>query len=151
MAGIFTEGLTLHTGFTGEEMIPIDTKKANGAEPQSARISLASMLGTPSLASVASIADSLAIPVTAAYVAKATGSDAEALTLADGVPGQVLTVSLDTDGGGDGTLTPATSTGWATAVFADAGDSVTFKYINDTVGWVVIGSAGVAAPPVISV
>lgn len=102
------------------------------------------------LSSVAVAADVLAIPVTAEYVAKTTGSDAEALTLANGVPGQVLTVSLVTDGGGDGTLTPATKSGFVNVVLADAGDTVTFKYIDDTIGWVIVGAAGVAAPPVIA-
>ena len=54
-------------------------------------------------------ADVLAIPVTHGYVAKTTGGDAEALTLANGEPGQILIVGLITDGGGDGTLTPATA------------------------------------------
>ena len=103
------------------------------------------------LTSAASAADSLAIPVTAKYCPKTTGADAEALTLADSVAGHVLTVVLVTDGGGDGTLTPATSSGFATVVFADAGDSATFKFIDGTVGWVLVGTGGVAAPPVITV
>ena len=98
-----------------------------------------------------SAADSLAIPVTHGYVAKTTGADAEALTLADGDPSQVLIVNLTTDGGGDGTLTPATATGWATIVFADAGDQATLLYIDDTIGWIILGLKGVAAPPVTSV
>lgn len=91
----------------------------------------------------------LAVPITAAYVAMTTGG-AEALTLADGHPGQVLTMSLETDGG-DGTLTPATSSGFATIVFADAGDTATLMFVDGTVGWVILGLAGVAAPPVITV
>ena len=98
-----------------------------------------------------SAADSLAIPVTHAYVAKTTGADAEALTLADGKPSQILFIDLTTDGGGDGTLTPATATGWATIVFADAGDRATLLYINDTIGWVIIGLSGVSGPPVTTV
>lgn len=96
-------------------------------------------------------ADVLAIPVTHRYVAKTTGADAEALTLADGKPGQTLTVSLVTDGGGDGTLTPATCSGLTNVVLADAGDTVTFQFIDSTVGWVVVGAAGVLAPPVIAI
>jgi hypothetical protein len=46
-------------------------------------------------------ADVLAIPVTHGYVAKTTGADAEALTLADGYNGQILVINLTTDGGGD--------------------------------------------------
>lgn len=98
-----------------------------------------------------SIADALAIPVTHAYVEKTTGGDAEALTLADGKPSQVLIVNLTTDGGGDGTLTPATSTGWATIVFADAGDQAVLLYVDDVIGWVILGLSGVAGPPAMSV
>jgi len=98
-----------------------------------------------------SIADALAIPESHGYVAKTTGADAEALTLADGYPGQVLVVNLTTDGGGDGTLTPATATGWATIVFADAGDQATLLYVDDTIGWIMLGAKGVAAPPVTTV
>lgn len=96
-------------------------------------------------------ADVLAVPVTHGYVAKTTGADAEALTLANGVPGQVLVINLVTDGGGDGTLTPTTKTGFATIVFADAGDQAVLLYVNDDIGWVIIGLSGVAAPPVITV
>jgi len=96
-------------------------------------------------------ADVLAIPVTQPYVAKTTGGDAEALTLANGKPGQVLVVNLTVDGGGTGTITPATATGWATAVLDEAGDQFTFLYVNDTMGWVILGAIGVAAVPVISV
>lgn len=95
-----------------------------------------------------SAADALAIPVTHAYVAKTTGADAEALTLANGKPGQVLVVNLTTDGGGDGTLTPATKTGFTAVVFADAGDQATFLYVDDTIGWILVGAKGKAAPPV---
>lgn len=101
-------------------------------------------------ASTTSAADSLAIPVTHRVVIKTTGADAEALTLADGVAGQRLTVILSVDGGGDGTLTPTTKTGFVSVVLADAGDSVTLEFVNGTVGWIVVGYAGAAAPPVIS-
>ena len=101
--------------------------------------------------STTSAVDSLAIPVTHMYVAKTTGADAEALTLADGLPGQVLIINLTTDGGGDGTLTPTTKTGWATIVFADAGDQATLMYVNDSIGWIILGLKGVAAPPATTV
>lgn len=96
-------------------------------------------------------ADVLAIPVTHPYVKKTTGADAEALTLANGVPGQVLVIDIVTDGGGDGTLTPTTSTGWATIVFADAGDKATLYYVDDTMGWIILGLNGVSGPPAFTV
>lgn len=99
--------------------------------------------------SVSVAGGTLAIPVTHRYVAKTTGG-VEALTLANGVPGQRLHITLAVDGG-DGTLTPTTKTGFATVVFADAGDQVELEYIDDTTGWVLVGYAGAAAPPVITV
>jgi hypothetical protein len=95
-----------------------------------------------------SAADSLAIPITTSHVAKTTGADAEALTLANGTAGQILTIDLAVDGGGDGTLTPTTKSGFTSIVFADAGDNATLLYVDNTVGWVILGTAGVAAPPV---
>jgi len=95
-------------------------------------------------------ADTLAIPVTKAAVSKTTGADAEALTLANGVPSQVLVITLAVDGGGDGTLTPTTKTGFATIVFADAGDTVSLLYVDDTVGWVILGLSGLTANPVVT-
>lgn len=91
----------------------------------------------------------LPVPITHYYVAMTTGG-VEALTLADGSPGQELVINLVSDGG-DGTLTPVSSTGWATVVFADAGDQITVRYINATIGWLLIGAKGVLAPPVTSV
>lgn len=103
--------------------------------------------GTSAATTVA--ADVLAIPLTHPIVAKTTGADAEALTIADGsYPGQTVRIYLATDGGGDGTLTPTTATNWATIVFADAGDQATLGWVDDTVGWIILEMSGVAGPPV---
>ena len=67
-------------------------------------------------------------------------SGAQAFTLANGVNGQVKTISMVTDGG-DATLTPATLNGGSTIVFNDAGDSVMLIY-NTTGGWSVISNNG---------
>jgi len=96
-------------------------------------------------------ADVLPVPLTGRVCVMTTGDDAEALTLADGEPGQRLTLVLGTDGGGNGTLTPATKTGFATIVFADAGDMAELEYVDDHVGWILCGAAGVAAPPAITI
>ena len=102
-------------------------------------------------ATVAVAADELVIPVTHTIVNKTTGGNAEALTLANGKPGQVLQILLAVDGGGTGTLTPATKTGFATIVFDDVGERATLYYVNDTVGWIILGASGVGAPPVTTV
>lgn len=95
-------------------------------------------------------ADALVIPVTHRMVVKTTGADAEALTLANGVAGQRLTVTLGTDGGGTGTLTPATATGFVSVAFADAGDTATFEYVDDTAGWILVGCYGATAQPTVA-
>lgn len=70
-----------------------------------------------------------------------TSTGADALTLADGVNGQIKTIVMGTDGG-DATLTPTTKTGYSTIVFNDVGDGVTLQFFT-TIGWIVVGSFGV--------
>lgn len=97
-----------------------------------------------------SAADSLAIPITHAIVEKTTGADAEALTLANGENGQILVITLATDGGGTGTLAPTTTTGFSTIEFDDAGDTATLMYVDDTAGWVLMGCYGLTAQPTVA-
>lgn len=61
-----------------------------------------------------------------------------------GIPAynQRLTITLATDGGKDFLITPATKTGFANVQLNDANDSVTLRYINATVGWVIDGNNG---------
>jgi len=98
--------------------------------------------------SVAVAGAALAIPITNGVVLKTTGG-VEALTLANGEEGQLLKIILDVDGG-DGTLTPTTTTGFTTIVFADAKDQVTLLYMDATLGWVIQEASGLLAPPVIT-
>lgn len=98
--------------------------------------------------SVAVAAATLTMPLTHSVIEKTTGA-VEILVVPDGVPGQELTITLVGDGG-DGDVTPTTKTGFATVALDDVKDTVTFKYIDDTVGWIVLGATGTAAPPVIT-
>ena len=38
-----------------------------------------------------------------------------------------------------------------TIVFADAGDRAQLYYVDDTIGWIILGLSGVAGPPVTTV
>lgn len=71
---------------------------------------------------------------------KLTTTGANALTLADGVNGQIKKIIMVVDGG-DGTLTPTTKTGFSTATFNDIGDTLTLQFFT-TVGWVIISNNG---------
>lgn len=98
-------------------------------------------------------ADVLAIPVTHRYVAKTSGTDAEAGTMVDGTfDGQLLTVSLVAEGHADGnmSLEPTTKTAFVSVELDELGDTVTFQWVDSTIGWVIIGCTGVAASPIIS-
>ena len=80
-----------------------------------------------------------AVPITAATV-RLTTTGANALTLANGTNGQILSIVMVTDGG-DGTLTPTTKTGYTTITFGDVGDSVMLQYFT-TLGWMILSNNG---------
>ncbi len=96
-----------------------------------------------------------ATPTTTVFLKTTGGSTGESYCLGNAVipgtstnttptPGynQRLTVVLVTDGGKDFVITPLTKTGFSNIVMDDAKDSVTLRYINDTVGWTIEGNAG---------
>ncbi len=76
-------------------------------------------------------------------VTTVASSGAIALTLANGVVGQIKIICFITDGG-DATLTPATMANGTTLTFADAGDSAILLYT--AAGWQVIGAWGPGTP-----
>lgn len=86
----------------------------------------------------------LAVPVTHGYVRKAIAAVNESLiagTLADGTPGQLLTIHITEQLGSQVfTVTPATSTGWATLGFDAVGEIATLWFVNNTTGWVLFGN-----------
>lgn len=79
-----------------------------------------------------------AIPITTSLVKYTSTGVSQALSLANGVDGQRLTIVHDVDGG-SGVLTPTTKTGFSTVTFTNAGDTVTLVYVT-TRGWMVTGS-----------
>jgi hypothetical protein len=74
-----------------------------------------------------------------AFTSTATGN---ALTLANGVVGELKTIVYVAEAAGadTGILTPTTRVGYATITFTNVGDSVTLQYF--TQGWAVIGVRG---------
>ena len=80
-----------------------------------------------------------AVPLTS-LVTKIVTTGANALTLADGTDGQLKVLVMKTDGG-DGTLTPATKTGFSTITFNDVGDSCLLLFTTTT-GWTIVGQNG---------
>ena len=87
---------------------------------------------------VVAVSGAGAIPVTASVV-KLTTTGANALTLADGTDGQIITIAMVTDGG-DGTLTPTNKQGFTTVTFNDAGDTCTLLFTNSK--WFILANNG---------
>lgn len=81
-----------------------------------------------------------AVPIITLVTKLTCGAGPDAMTLANGVDGQIKVIVLDVDGG-SAVLTPATKTGFSTFTFTNAGDAVTLVYVT-TRGWMIIGSHG---------
>ena len=90
-----------------------------------------------------------AVPVTHGYVAM-TVDGADAYTLADGKAGQVLVLNCVAQSVGAATLTPATSTGWATIAFGDAGDQAVLLFVDVVVGWIILSTFGLTEQPTVT-
>lgn len=76
-------------------------------------------------------------------IASLASGGAQTGTLANGYPGQMLSFFITTVGAsGTFTLTPATSTGFTNLKFTAANDQAVLLYVNDTIGWILIGADG---------
>ncbi len=96
------------------------------------------LAGTPQALAAAG-----AVSITTSITTVAS-SAAIALTLANGIQGQIKIIVFITDGG-DAVLTPATMNDGTNLVFADAGDSAILCWIGAS-GWQVIGAWGPGTP-----
>ena len=81
-----------------------------------------------------------AVNITAAITTIAT-SGAIALTLIDGIAGQLKFITMVTQSG-TATLTPSTLNGKSTIAFDTDGDSVLLLFIDATHGWSIISNQG---------
>ena len=90
-------------------------------------------------------ATTAAVDVNTPTTSLTTTAPAQAITLANGVAGQIKTIThVATSGSGTAVLTPATKTGYTTITFTAVGDTVTMQYYA-TIGWVIISIRGAVA------
>lgn len=81
-----------------------------------------------------------AVNLTTLTTALTSTGSSQALTLANGVDGQLKTIVHDVDGG-SAILTPTTTTGFTTMTFTNAGDTIFLQYFT-TRGWMIVGNRG---------
>ena len=70
-----------------------------------------------------------------------TAGSALAMTLANGVVGQIKIITMVVDGGGTATLTPTTFANGSTIAFDAINETVMLVYAN-TIGWVLVSNSG---------
>jgi len=87
------------------------------------------------------VSDLTAVPLGYGVIRKYIGATVgQAGTLADGVPGQILTIVIYTrDPSGTFILTPSRKSGFASLTFDAVGDSVTLLYTGENYGWMLMG------------
>ena len=118
-------------------MLPLGSSAGNSRSAPDKLLSADKTIATTETANGAG--SSVALSVDTLHSAIVT-TGAQAFSLANGVNGQIKTISMVTDGG-NATLTPATLAGGTTIVFNDVGDSVILIY-NTTGGWAVLSNNG---------
>jgi hypothetical protein len=80
-----------------------------------------------------------AVNITDMLTSLTTTGASQALTLADGVVGQIKII-IHTVDGGSAVLTPTTKIGFSTVTFTAVGDSVALIYT--ATGWAIFGTRG---------
>ena len=118
-------------------MLPLGSSAGNSRSAPDKLLSADKTIATTETANGGG--SSVALSVDTLHSAIVT-TGAQAFSLANGVNGQIKTISMVTDGG-NATLTPATLSGGSTIVFNDVGDSVILIY-NTTGGWAVLSNNG---------
>lgn len=103
-------------------------------------VTVDAIFGPTIVGATQSLSGAGAVNLTALVTSLTTTGVAQALTLADGVSGQLKVITHTVDGG-SAVLTPTTKIGFSTITFTNVGDTATLLYTS--AGWAIIGSRGV--------
>jgi hypothetical protein len=101
-----------------------------------------SSFGTDVVLGTQSLSGAGAVDLTNAFTNLTTTGAAQALTLADGVVGEIKIISHAVDGG-SAVLTPTTKIGFTTITFTAVGDSCMLVYTS--AGWDIVALNGAVA------
>ena len=99
--------------------------------------------GAKTIGTTEAVNSATALSLNTMISALTTAGSGLAMTLANGVVGQIKIITMVSDGGGTASLTPATFANGTTIAFADVNDTVMLLYAT-TIGWVVVSNSGAA-------
>ena len=136
-----THGQTLMSqphasGDSGFFMLPKASTSGNARATPDVLLS-----GDKTVGAVEAVNTATALSVDTLVSEVTTGSSALAISLPNGVVGQIKIITMVVDGGGTATLTIPTFANGSTIAFADVNDTVMLLYAN-TIGWVVVSNSG---------
>ena len=136
-----THGQTLmsqphSSGDSGFFMLPKSSTAGNARATPDVLLS-----GDKTVGAVEAVNTATALSVDTLVSEVTTGSSALAISLPNGVVGQIKIITMVVDGGGTATLTIPTFANGSTIAFADVNDTVMLLYAN-TIGWVVVSNSG---------
>lgn len=103
-------------------------------------VTVNSSFGTDVVLGTQSLSGAGAVDLTNAFTSLTTSGVSQALTLANGVVGELKYIVHAVDGG-SAVLTPTTKIGFSTVTFTAVGDSVTLIYTS--AGWAILASYNV--------
>lgn len=102
------------------------------------------LAGTANGGAATMTSNDTAVSTSYALVKKNIGFNAQAGTLADGSPGQMLSILITQEvATGTFVLTPTTKSGFASLTFNDPGDMATLLFIDSTTGWILVAAQSV--------
>lgn len=84
---------------------------------------------------------SIAYAVILKRIGNGADSAGEGGELRNGTPGQILSlIGIYREASGTFKITPATKTGFTSVSLGAIGTYVTFLYVDDTIGWIILGT-----------
>ena len=107
------------------------------------------LFGGGSSGGTSMVTSDTAVSTSYSYIRKAIASNTSspsysAGTLADGYPGQMLTIHITiVTASGTFVLTPTTKTGFDALTFDAAKDEATLLFVNTTTGWILVSQTSV--------
>ena len=127
---------------TGIPTVP--TAALGTSSTQAASTAFVGALLTSGLASTPqSLIGAGAVDVVSLTTALTSTGAAQALTLANGLNGQIKIIAHDVDGG-SAVLTPTTKTGFTTITFTNVGETAMLQFFNSR-GWMILSLRGAVA------